>query len=73
MSNSNKPVPKDDEMRSEYDFSHAIRGKYTRRFPADTVMVTLDPDVAAAFPDAEAVNEALRVLLKAAKKVAPAA
>ncbi len=31
-------------------------------------MVTLAPDVAAAFPDAEAVNEALRLLLKAAKK-----
>jgi hypothetical protein len=31
-------------------------------------MVTLAPDVAAAFPDADAVNEALRVLLKAAKK-----
>jgi hypothetical protein len=36
-------------------------------------MVTLAPDVAAAFPDADAVNEALRVLLKAAKKAAPAA
>jgi hypothetical protein len=37
------------------------------------VMVTLAPDVAEAFPDANAVNEALRVLLKAARKVAPAA
>jgi hypothetical protein len=36
-------------------------------------MVTLAPDVAEAFPDADSVNEALRVLLKAAKKVAPAA
>jgi hypothetical protein len=36
-------------------------------------MVTLDPDVAAAFPDADSVNQALRVLLKAAKKAAPAA
>jgi hypothetical protein len=36
-------------------------------------MVTLAPDVAEAFPDAASVNEALRVLLKAAKKVAPAA
>jgi hypothetical protein len=63
----------DDDMRKEYDFSHAVRGKYAGRFPSDVVMVTLDPDVAAAFPDAGAVNEALRVLLKAAKKVAPAA
>jgi hypothetical protein len=63
----------DDDMRKEYDFSHAVRGKYTDRFPSDVVMVTLDPDVAAAFPDADSVNDALRVLLKAAKKVAPAA
>ena len=39
----------------------------------DVVMVPIAPDVAAAFPDADAVNEALRVLLKAAKKVSPAA
>jgi hypothetical protein len=36
-------------------------------------MVTLAPDVAAAFPDADAVNEALRLLLKTAKKVVQAA
>jgi hypothetical protein len=73
MSNSSKATEKDDAMRSEYDFSHAVRGKYAKRFPQDAVMVTLAPDVAAAFPDADAVNEALRVLLKAAKKAAPAA
>jgi hypothetical protein len=61
------------DMRDEYDFSNAVRGKYVERFPQDVVMVTLAPDVAAAFPDADAVNEALRVLLKAAKKVAQAA
>jgi hypothetical protein len=55
-------------MRPEYDMSGGIRGKYAARFPKDAVMVTLAPDVAAAFPDADAVNEALRVLLKAAKK-----
>jgi len=37
------------------------------------VMVTLAPDVAQAFPDAESVNEALRVLLKAAQRAKPAA
>lgn len=72
MSSSNKMVRKND-VRSEYDFSQARRGKYTKRFSSDTVMVTLDRDVSAAFPDAESVNEALRVLLKAAKKAAPAA
>jgi hypothetical protein len=73
MSNSLNQVVKDDDMRDEYDFSNAVRGKYADRFPKDVVMVTLAPDVAEAFPDANAVNEALRVLLKAARKVAPAA
>jgi hypothetical protein len=72
MSNSPGSDEKD-EMRDEYDFSNAVRGKYVKRFPKDVVMVTLAPDVAAAFPDADSVNEALRVLIKAAKKVAPAA
>ena len=71
---SNIPNPEEeDEMRPEYDFTRAVRGKYAKRFPPDVVMVTLAPDVAAAFPDADSVNEALRVLLKAAKQVAPAA
>ena len=55
-------------MRREYDMRGGVRGKYASRFPKDVVMVTLAPDVAAAFPDADAVNEALRVILKAAKK-----
>jgi len=62
-----------DTMRPEYDMSGGIRGKYVERFPQDVVMVTLAPDVAAAFPDADSVNEALRLLLKAAKKVSQAA
>ena len=62
-----------DTMRPEYDMSGGVRGKYAGCFKRDVVMVPIAPDVAAAFPDADAVNEALRVLLKAAKKVAPAA
>jgi len=62
-----------DTLRSEYDMTGGVRGKYANRFPKDVVTVTLAPDVAAAFPDADSVNEALRVLLKAAKQVAPAA
>jgi len=73
MSSNPRPVEMEDGMRKEYDFTHAVRGKYVERFPEDVVMVTLAPDVAAAFPDADAVNEALRVLLKAAKKVSKAA
>ena len=48
-------------MLPEYDFSRGVRGKYAERF-ADTIMVVLDPDVAAIFPDRKSVNTALRAL-----------
>jgi hypothetical protein len=62
-----------DTMRREYDMSGGVRGKYAGRFKKDVLMVTLAPYVAAAFPDADAVSEALRILMKAAKKATPAA
>ena len=52
-----------DGMRTEYDFSRGVRGKYAARFQAGSNVVVLDPDVAAAFKDGEAVNHALRTLL----------
>lgn len=57
----------DDEMLPEYDFSKmkgAVRGKYVDRYREGTNLVLLDPDVAAAFPDAKAVNDALRRVLE---------
>jgi len=68
-----EPTRFKDTMRTEYDMRGGVRGKYVKRFPQDVVMVTLAPDVAAAFPDADSVNEALRILIKAAKMAAPAA
>jgi len=50
-------------MRPEYDFRSGVRGKYVSRYRAGTNVVVLEPDVAAAFPDAAAVNRALRTLL----------
>jgi hypothetical protein len=53
----------EDEMRPEYDLSQLkgrVRGKYVERYRAGTNLVLLESDVQAAFPDAEAVNEALR-------------
>jgi hypothetical protein len=38
------------------------------RYRAGTNLVLLESDVQAAFPDAEAVNEALRMLLKVARR-----
>ncbi|MCP3997893.1 MAG: hypothetical protein GY722_22960 [bacterium] len=50
------------EMRPEYDFSQGIRGKYAQRYAEGTNVVVLDADVARVFPDAQAVNRALRAL-----------
>jgi len=55
-------------MRDEYDFSNSIRNPYVQRFQ-ELNLVSLDPDVKAAFPDSQAVNEALRLLIKTAKSV----
>ena len=52
-----------DTMRPEYDFRGGVRGKYAIRYRGGTNVVLLDPDVAAAFPSADAVNRALRALL----------
>ena len=63
---------KDDELRSEYDFatmSGGVRGKYVERYRAGTNLALLAPDVADAFPTDEAVNEALRTILKAATEL----
>jgi hypothetical protein len=57
----------DDELRPEYDFSSmegGVRGKYVERYREGTNLVLLDPDIAAAFPDGKAVNDALRLLLQ---------
>jgi hypothetical protein len=51
-----------EEMLPEYDFSRGVRGKYFDRFTKETIMVVLDPDVAAIFPDRKSVNTALRAL-----------
>lgn len=56
------------DMRAEYDFdySKAVRGKYYKRLLKEgSNVVVLDADIAKAFPDSAAVNEALRVVLKA--------
>ncbi len=63
----------EDELRPEYDLSQLkgrVRGKYVERYRARTNLVLLEPDVAAAFPDAKAVNEALRLLIKVAENQA---
>ena len=53
-------------MRDEYDFSNGIRNPYVQRFQ-ELNLVSLDEDVKASFPDSKSVNDALRLLIKAAK------
>ena len=59
---------KTDELRPEYDFSGAVRGKHHEAYKAGTNVVVLDADVAKAFPDSSSVNRALRLLLEVAQK-----
>ncbi len=59
-----------DEILPEYDFRDGIRGKYAARYAEGTNVVLLDPDVAAAFPNADAVNSALRALAEIAQRQA---
>ena len=59
------------DLRSEYkpsDLKGGIRGKYFKEFQRGTNLVVLAPDVAAAFPDSEVVNTALRSLIEIAKQ-----
>jgi hypothetical protein len=58
----------DTDMLDEYDFSKGVRGKYAKRYAAGTNVVVLAPDVAAVFQDGASVNEALRALMKIARK-----
>jgi hypothetical protein len=57
----------EDELRPEYDFSkmQIVRRGSGRKQPEE-ITVTLAPDVAKKFPTSEAVNEALRLIIKVA-------
>lgn len=58
----------DDELLPEYDMRKllkgGVRGKYAERYRAGTNLVLLDPDVAKAFADDAAVNQALRLVIE---------
>ena len=55
----------EDELRPEYDLkSLRVRRLGSERKGFGETTVRLEPDVAAMFPDADAVNEALRFLIR---------
>jgi hypothetical protein len=64
------PEMEDDEMEEEYDFSKSEPAPYAA-IAGDVHVVALDGDVWAAFPGSEAVNEALRGLMKAGTVTLP--
>ena len=69
MSKGSSDVP-DSELRPEYDFSSmagGVRGKYVERYREGVNLALLDPEIAQAFPTDDAVNEALRTVLRATK------
>lgn len=55
-----------DDLRPEYPpelIRSGVRGKYARQFREGSNVVLIDPDLARAFPNAKAVNDALRQFL----------
>ncbi len=67
----NSTKKKDDyELKEEYDLSKMTilpKGRFDPGRRIGNNVIVLEPDVAKAFPNDEAVNEALRLLLKASK------
>ncbi|MDD3518501.1 MAG: hypothetical protein PHQ14_09135 [Chromatiales bacterium] len=62
-----------DELRDEYkrsDFGKMVRGKYAGKIAESSNVVLLDPEVSKAFPNDQAVNDALRSLIDIAKAAA---
>ena len=68
-----KAAALEDELRKEYDnetLKNGIRGKYAQRYRRGTNLVRLAPDLAAVFPNDEAVDQALRLVLRVAADTA---
>ncbi len=60
-----------DELRPEYDLagllSKGVLGKYAQSYREGTNLALLEPEIARAFPNDDAVNEALRLVLRLTK------
>ena len=62
---------KRDELHRIYrrsDLGKGVRGKYLKVYRTGTNLVLLRPEVAAVFPDSEAVNDALSSLIEVAEQ-----
>ena len=59
------------EILPKYDFTNGRRNEYASRYVPGSVVVVLDPDVAATFGSSKEANEALRALAGIIKKRRP--
>ena len=71
MNNGSDFEALEDDLPAEYDeallrdlLKNGVRGKYVARYQQGTNLIKLDPDLAEVFPTEQAVNDALRQLLK---------
>lgn len=65
-----KDKVKIDELLPEYrreDFGKMVRGKYSKRYKDASNVVVIEAEVQKAFPNSQAVNDALRGLLELAQ------
>ena len=56
----------EDDLRPEYPaelIRSGVRGKYAKQYRERTNVVVIEPDLSEAFPNAKAVNDALREVL----------
>ncbi len=70
MKKNSMPKQDDYELKDEYDLSKMTivpKGRFSPERRIGNNVVVLEPDVAKAFPNDEAVNEALRLIIKATK------
>jgi hypothetical protein len=71
MNERSTKLAKRDELRPEYkreDLGSGVRGKYYQAYQEGTNLVPLSPEVAAAFPTEQAVNDALRSFIELAQR-----
>jgi hypothetical protein len=61
---SDSTADHNEEIGAEYDLTNSRPNPYAARYTEAARAVVLDPDVAKVFPDARAVNDALRALAK---------
>ena len=66
MKNTSRPNQDPDQLPDEIDFDYATAkpNRFAEQLSDMQIMVLLDPDVAAVFDSAEAVNRVLRALIE---------